>query len=104
MYLLQETFLWRQKLISKKLNQPDKLKIVASANGETETKYLTGNDLDSNTATVSFEFNEKNDIVTVGSKDEYLVCVYSLDAVTSQMKSYSCAEGNIEHPVWKKHY
>ena len=89
------------KINLKKLNQPDKLKIVASANGETETKYLTGNDLDSNTATVSFEFNEKNDIVTVGSRDEYLVCAYSLDAVTSQMKSYSCAEGNIEHPGGK---
>ena len=85
------------KINLKKLNHPDKLKVVASANGNTETKYLTGNDLDSNTATVSFEFNEKNDIVTVGSRDEYLVCAYAIDAVTAQMESYSCAEGNIEH-------
>jgi len=39
------------KINLKKLNHPDKLKVVASANGDTETKYLTGNDLDSNTAT-----------------------------------------------------
>ena len=70
------------KINLKKLNHPDKLKVVASANGDTETKYLTGNDLDSNTATVSFEFNEKNDIVTVGSRDEYLVCAYAIDAIT----------------------
>ena len=85
------------KINLKKLNHPDKLKVVASANGDTETKYLTGNDLDSNTAIVSFEFNQKNDIVTVGSRDEYLVCAYAIDAVTAQMESYSCAEGNIEH-------
>lgn len=85
------------KINLKKLNHPEKLKVVASANGDTETKYLTGNDLDSNTATALFEFNEKNDIVTVGSRDEYLVCAYAIDAVTAQMESYSCAEGNIEH-------
>jgi hypothetical protein len=89
------------KINLEKLNHPDKIKIVASANGEIETKYLTGNDLDSNTATVSFGFNEKNDIVTVGSRDEYLVCAYAIDAVTSQMESYSCVEGNIEHPGGK---
>ena len=61
------------KINLKKLNHPDKLKVVASDNGDTETKYLTGNDLDSNTAIISFEFNQKNDIVTVGSRDEYLV-------------------------------
>ncbi len=46
------------------LNHPDKLKVVASANGDNDTKYLTGGDLNSNTATVSFEFNQKNDIVS----------------------------------------
>ena len=38
------------KINLKKLTHNDKLKVVASANGENETKYLTGNDLDSNTA------------------------------------------------------
>jgi hypothetical protein len=85
------------KIDLKSLNLPDKLKVVASVNGETGTKYLTGNDLNSNSATVSFEFNEKNDIVTVGSKDEYFVCAYALDPITNQMQSYSCVEGNIEH-------
>jgi hypothetical protein len=79
------------------LNYPDKLKVVASANGENDTKYLTGNDLNSNRASVSFKFNEKNDIVTVGSRDEYFVCAYTLDPITNQMQSYSCVEGNIEH-------
>lgn len=84
-----------------KLNHPDTLKVVASANGDNETKYLTGSDLDSNTVTVSFEFNQKNDIVTVGSSDEYFVCVYALNPVTDQMESYSCVEGNIEEPNGK---
>lgn len=85
------------KIDLKSLNLPDKLKVVASANGETGTRYLTGNDLNSNSATVSFEFNEKNDIVTVGGSDEYFVCAYALDPKTNQMQSYSCVEGNIEH-------
>lgn len=79
------------------LNYPGKLKVVASANGETDTKYLIGNDLNSNSVSVSFKFNEKNDIVTVGSRDEYFVCAYALDPITNQMQSYSCVEGNIEH-------
>ena len=81
----------------KKLNHPDKLKVVASASGENETKYLIGTDISSNSATVSFEFNQKNDIVDVGSRDEYFVCAYALDAFTDQMESFSCAEGNIEN-------
>ena len=85
------------KIDLKSLNLPDKLKVVASANGETSTKYLTGNDLNSKRATVSFEFNEKNDIVTVGSRDEYFVCAYAIDPITNQMQSYSCVEGNVEH-------
>lgn len=79
------------------LNHSSKLKIVASANGDNETKYLTGDDLSSDTATVTFEFNQKNDIVTAGSGDEYLVCAYALNSATDKMESYSCAEGNIEH-------
>ncbi|HEX7274131.1 MAG TPA: hypothetical protein VF248_00800 [Nitrososphaeraceae archaeon] len=85
------------KINLKKLNLPDKLKVVASASGEHETKYLTGSELRSNTATVSFEFNQKNGIVDAGSRDEYFVCAYALDAYTEQMKSFSCAEGNIEN-------
>jgi hypothetical protein len=92
-----EKFSVEAKIDLKSLNHPDKLKVVASANGETGTKYLTGIDLNRNSATVSFEFNEKNDIVTVGSRDEYFVCAYALDPITNQMQSYSCVEGNIEH-------
>ena len=39
------------KINIKKLNNPQKLKVVAYSNGENKTKYLTGNDLKSNTAT-----------------------------------------------------
>ncbi|MGI0021219.1 MAG: hypothetical protein ACRD9Q_00005 [Nitrososphaeraceae archaeon] len=84
------------KINLEELNNPDKLKVVASANGDNETKYLTGNELNSNTATVSFEFNQKNDVVTVGGRDEYFVCAYALKAGSNQMESYSCVEGNIE--------
>jgi hypothetical protein len=96
-----ENFSVEAKIDLKKLNHPDKLKVVASANGDNETKYLTGKDLNSNASTVSFEFNQKNDIVTVGSGDEYLVCAYAINALTDQMDSYSCVEGNIEHPTGK---
>jgi hypothetical protein len=89
------------KINLKKLNSPNKLKVVAYSNEENKTKYLTGNDLNSNTATVSFQFNQKNDLVTVVHRDEYFVCAYDLNAQTNQMKSYSCVEGNIENPHGK---
>jgi hypothetical protein len=85
------------KVNLKKLNNPSKLKVVASANGDTQVKIVEGEDLDSKSTTVSFPFNEKNGVVTVGSRDEYFVCAYDLDAITNQMRSYSCVEGNIEN-------
>jgi len=42
-----EKFSVEAKIDLKSLSHPDKLKVVASANGETGTKYLTGNDLNS---------------------------------------------------------
>jgi hypothetical protein len=89
------------KINIKKLNNPQKLKVVAYSNGENKTKYLTGNDLKSNTATVSFQFNQKNDLVTAVPRDEYAVCAYDLNAQTNEMKSYSCIEGNLENPTGK---
>lgn len=89
------------KINLQSLTNPAKLKVVASANGDNETKYLTGSDLKSSTASISFEFDQKNDIVTVGSRDEYFVCAYSLDPGTNNMESYSCVEGNIEKPNGK---
>ena len=91
-----KTFSVEAKIDLNSLNYPDKLKVVASANGEIDTKYLAVNDLDMDKVSVSFKFNEKNDVVTVGSRDEYFVCAYALDPLTSQMQSYSCVEGNIE--------
>ena len=89
------------KINIKKLNNPQKLKVVAYSNGENKTKYLTGNDLKSNTATVSFQFNQKNNLVTAVDRDEYAVCAYDLNAQTNEMKSYSCIEGNLENPTGK---
>lgn len=85
----------------KDVDNPQKLKVVAFSNGENKTVYLTGNDLKSNTATASFQFNQKNNLVTVGNNDEYFVCAYDLNAQTNEMKSYSCIEGNIENPTGK---
>lgn len=78
----------------KKLDNLQKLKVVASANGNTLVKNETGNDLDSKSTSVLFELNQKNDIVRVGNRDEYFVCVYAVNA-TSQMESYSWVESNI---------
>lgn len=85
------------KVNLKKLNNPTKLKVVASANGDTQTKILEADDLNSKSTTVSFPFNKKNDVVTVGSRDEYFACAYDIDQVTNLMISYSCAEGNIKN-------
>ena len=90
------------KVNIKNLNNPQKLKVVAYSNGENKTKYLTGNDLKSNTATASFQFNQKNDnLVTAVHRDEYFVCAYDVNAQTNEMKSYSCIEGNLENPTGK---
>jgi hypothetical protein len=89
------------KINLKKLNNPQKLKVVAYSTGQNKTKYLTGNDLKSNTATVSFQFNQKNDLVTAVHRDEYFVCAYDINAQTNEMKSYSCIEGNLENPSGK---
>ena len=89
------------KINIKKLNNPQKLKVVAYSNGENKTKYLIGKNLNSNTATVSFQFNHKNDLVTAVHSDEYAVCAYDLNAQTNEMKSYSCVEGNLENPSGK---
>ena len=96
-----EKFTVVAKINIKKLNNPQKLKVVAYSNGENKTKYLTGNDLKSNTATVSFQFNQKNDLVTAVHRDEYFVCAYDLNSQTNEMRSYSCIEGNLENPTGK---
>jgi hypothetical protein len=62
---------------------------------------LTIDDPNSDTVTVSFDFGQKNDIVTVGRGDEFFVCAYALNPITGQMDSYSCVEGNIEDPNGK---
>jgi len=89
------------KINLKKINGSDRLKVVASANGDIQVKNVTGKDLKSKSTTVSFPFNQKNDIVTVGSRDEYFACVYDVNGVTNKIKSYSCVEGNIEQPNGK---
>ena len=90
------TFTIEAKINLQNLSDVGKLKVVTSANGDTQVKNVTGNDLKSKSTTVSFRFNQKNNIVTAGGRDEFFTCAYALDANTNQMKSYSCVEGNIE--------
>ena len=71
--------------------------MVASANGDTQVKSLEADDLNSKSTTVSFAFDQKNDVVTAGSRDEYFACAYDINSVTNLMISYSCVEGNIEN-------
>jgi hypothetical protein len=78
------------------------MKVVASANGDTQAKILESDDLNSKSTTVSFPFDQKNNIVTVGSRDEYFACAYDIDPVTNLMVSYSCVEGNKKFR-WQKH-
>ena len=85
------------KINLKKLNNPTKLKVVASANGDIQVKTLEADDLNSKSTTVSFPFDQKNDVVTAGSRDEYFACAYDINSVTNLMISYSCVEGNIEN-------
>src|SRR4029078_3463163 len=90
------------KINLKKLNNPQKLKVVAYSNGENKTKYLSGEDLKSNPAIASFQFNQKNDgLVTAVHRDEYAVCAYDVNPQTNNMKSYACIEGNLENPGGK---
>ena len=79
------------------MDNPQKLKVIASANGDTQVKNLTGNDLNSKSTSVSFEFNEKNDVVNVGDRDEYFACAYALNH-TNQMQSYSCDADELNLP------
>ncbi|HSA74217.1 MAG TPA: hypothetical protein VLD84_09715 [Nitrososphaeraceae archaeon] len=90
------TFTIESKINLQNLNGVGKLKVVTSANGDTQIKNVTGSELKSKSTTVSFQFNQKNNIVSVGSRDEFFSCAYALDANTNRMLSYSCVEGNIE--------
>ena len=60
------------KINLKKLNNPAILKVIASANGDAQVKILEAEDLNSKSTTVSFPFDQKNDVVTIGSRDNIL--------------------------------
>lgn len=45
------------KINLQKLNDPAKMKVVASVNGDTQVKNVTSKDLKSKSTTVSFRFN-----------------------------------------------
>jgi hypothetical protein len=80
-------------------SDPVKLKLLASANGDTKAKK-TGviTDPSSGMISVPFSFKKKNDIVTAGFHDEYFVCGYILNAKTGTMLSYICNEGDLQNP------
>jgi hypothetical protein len=78
------------------------LKVIAFANGESEVKFIDNiQDMKSKSISVPFIFETTNDLVTVGTNDEYFVCAYDIETKTGLMKSYSCYEGDIESKVGK---
>jgi uncharacterized protein YpmB len=79
-------------------NEPVKLKLIASANGETKAKK-TGVISEPNSGTISipFNFKKKNDLVTAGFHDEYFVCGYILNSKTGMMLSYICDEVDLQN-------
>jgi hypothetical protein len=79
------------------ITNPEKLKIIASANGESSVKYVENlKDTKLKSLSIPFTFEETNKFVTVGSNDEYFVCAYNIENETGVMKSYSCHEGDIK--------
>lgn len=80
------------------VNDPIKLKLIASANGDTKAKK-TGVIAEPNSGIISvpFNFKKKNDIVTAGYHDEFFVCGYVLDAKKGSMISYKCTEPDLQN-------
>ncbi len=92
-----ENFLIEAKIDLMEIPDPQKLKVVAFANGEEKVKYIEDiPDAKSGTITIPFTFDSTNNIVSVGSNDEYFVCAYNLEKNTGSMKSYECTEGDIK--------
>jgi hypothetical protein len=95
--LAAEKFTIEANINSGNIPNPDKLKVVAFANGDTQVQYIDDiTKTKSKKIFIPFMFDKESDIVTVGYNDEYFVCAYNLDAKTDSMKSYSCNEGDIE--------
>lgn len=81
------------------VNDPMKLKIIASANGETKAiKTSSISEPNLGTLDIPFHFKKVTEIVTVGFHDEFFVCGYILDAKTGLMASYVCDEGDLQSP------
>lgn len=92
-----ENFLIEAKINLMEIPDPEKLKVVAFANGDTKVKYIEDiTDAKSGSVTIPFTFDSTNNIVSVGNNDEYFVCAYNLEENTGAMKSYSCKEGDIK--------
>jgi hypothetical protein len=83
-----------------KLKSPIQYKLVASANGFTETR-ITNLIQNPPSGTVdipiSIPFDTVNDdIVTSGYHDEYFVCGYVISSKTSLATKYKCNEGDLQ--------
>jgi len=67
-----DEFTLDSKTITQNLNEPIKLKVIASANGETKAKKTSSiSEPNSGPINIPFQFKNKNDIVSVGYNDEY---------------------------------
>jgi len=94
-----DEFTLDSKTITQNLNEPIKLKVIASANGDTKAKKTSSiSDPSSGPINIPFQFKNKNDIVSAGYNDEYFVCGYILSGKTGLMTSYVCNEGDLQNP------
>ncbi len=94
-----DEFTIQSKTNTQNVNDPIKLKIIASANGEAKAKKTSSiSEPNLGTIDIPFRFKKVNEIVTVGYHDEYFVCGYILDAQTGLMASYVCNEGDLQSP------
>lgn len=95
----EDEFTIQSNTNTQNVNDPMKLKIIASANGETKAiKTSTISEPNMGTIDIPFHFKKVTKIVTVGFHDEYFVCGYILDAKTGLMASYVCDEGDLQSP------
>lgn len=94
-----DEFTIQSKTNTQNVNDPIKLKVIASANGETKAiKTSSISEPNLGTIEIPFRFKKVNEIVTVGYHDEYFVCGYILNAQTGLMASYVCNEGDLQSP------
>jgi hypothetical protein len=96
-FAAEEYFSIKAKIDLTRIEDGEKLKVIAFANGHSQVKYIEIKDIKSKSISIPFTFEKSNDVVNVGLNDEYFVCAYNIQTKTGSMKSYSCYEGDIKN-------